>query len=104
MSLANHSCVLAHTPSDSPCRVALIDRGTRRVAPLHMGSTTHSIVRRIFHLLPFLLWSIVTAVALERAPLAAICLAGVIFAIIAALAYAVLKFGVEAEGADPFRS
>jgi hypothetical protein len=88
-----------------------------------MGRTTHSIARRGFHLLPFLLWSIVTAVAVERVPesteltnifapesaparmtfehsLAVFGLTGVMFVLVGSLlVYAVVKFRVTAENA-----
>jgi hypothetical protein len=84
-----------------------------------MGRTTHSIVRRGFHLLPFLLWSIVTATAAQRAPestdltnivalesmfeysLAVLGLTGMIFVVAGSLlVYAVGKFRVTGESAD----
>ena len=95
---------------------------------MHMRRTTHSIERRVFHLLPFLLWSIVTALAAARSPesvdltnslapqstparmtfeysLAVLGLAGAIFVILGSLlVYAVVKFGVTAENADSFQS
>jgi hypothetical protein len=88
-----------------------------------MGRTTHSIARRGFHLLPFLLWSIVTAAAARRVPestdltnifapestparivfedsLAAFGLTGVIFVVVGSLlVYAVVKCQVTAENA-----
>jgi hypothetical protein len=74
-----------------------------------MGCTIHSIVRRVFHYLPFLLWSIVTAVAAQRGSessgltLAVLGLAAVIFVIVGSLIYVVGKCGVTAENADSFR-
>jgi hypothetical protein len=89
-----------------------------------MGRTTHSIARRVFHLLPFLLWTIVTAAAVERASesrgptnifapeptparmtleysLAVLGLTGVIFVIVGSLlVYAVVKFRVTLANAD----
>lgn len=89
-----------------------------------MERTTHSIVRRGFHLLPFLLWFIVTAAAAERAPessvlrnifapestpatmsfehsLAVLGLTGGFFVVVGSLlVYAVVKFRVTAENAE----
>ena len=77
-----------------------------------MERTTYSIVRRGFHLLPFLLWSLVTAAAARGVPeskparvvvedsLAVFGLTGVIFVVVGSLlVYAVVKFRVTAENA-----
>jgi hypothetical protein len=86
-----------------------------------MRRTTYSIRQRVFHLLPFLLWSIVTALAAARAPesvgltntfapesaparmvfaysLAVLGMTGAIFVILGSLlVYAVVKFGNSGE-------